>query len=67
LGEGSVALGPAKSIESGMITQALAAQLRDAAFDALGVAMDAHSVADIRPSADEVAASLGEVTEEASD
>jgi hypothetical protein len=66
LGEGSVALGPAKSIERGMIMQALAAQLRDAGFDALCVAMDAHSVSDIRRSADEVAASLAAVTEEAS-
>lgn len=35
--------------------QALAAQLREAGFVALGVAMDAHSVAEIRRSVDEVA------------
>ena len=39
--------------------QALAAQLRAAGFDALGVAMDAHTVADIRRSVDEVAAAFG--------
>ncbi|MEO8057046.1 MAG: SDR family oxidoreductase [Burkholderiales bacterium] len=39
--------------------QALAAQLRDAGHDALGVAMDAHSVTDIRRSVDEVAAAFG--------
>jgi NAD(P)-dependent dehydrogenase (short-subunit alcohol dehydrogenase family) len=39
--------------------QALAAQLRAAGHDALGLPLDAHSVADIRRSVDEVAAACG--------
>jgi NAD(P)-dependent dehydrogenase (short-subunit alcohol dehydrogenase family) len=39
--------------------EALAASLRDAGHDAVGLAMDAHSVADIRASVDAVAARLG--------
>lgn len=39
--------------------QALAAALRDAGHDALGVAMDAHEVKDIRRSVDEVAQHFG--------
>lgn len=39
--------------------QALAAELRAAGHEALGLAMDAHAVADIRRSVDEVAAAWG--------
>jgi len=39
--------------------QTLAAQMREAGLDAFGLAMDAHSVADIRASVDEVARHFG--------
>ena len=39
--------------------QAFAAQLREAGHEALGVAMDAHSTADIRHAVDQVAAHFG--------
>jgi NAD(P)-dependent dehydrogenase (short-subunit alcohol dehydrogenase family) len=39
--------------------EALAAQIREAGHEAMGLAMDAHSVADIRASVDRVAAEFG--------
>jgi len=57
-----LAMAGAKVAVSGRSTdkaEALAATLRDKGFDAFGLAMDAHSVADIRTSVDAVAQRFG--------